>query len=153
MPPPDVGVRIRPRSGESCVVVESLEQKRRQALLVQSERKRRLRRRKQFVDQSLRKRLGRVDEDELSALLGDLLGDERVDEDRELLDARVSDRGGALLAIDDPAGALLLVQRDHQRPALAAERRRLAARAGSKRTRESKATTIPFGIIGVSDSM
>ena len=67
------------------------------------------------MDESLRQRLGRVDEDELRSLLADVLGDERVDHDRERLDPRVSDRRRPLLAVDDPARLVLVVEGDHER--------------------------------------
>ena len=64
------------------------------------------------MDESLGKRLRRVDKDELRPLFGDLLGDEGVDEDRKPLNACVADRGGSLLAVDDPSWPLLLVEWD-----------------------------------------
>src|SRR5919201_288010 len=44
----------------------------------------------------------------------------------------ISDRGGSLLPIDDPAGAVLLVEWDEKRPTLTAGIRRLAATVGSE---------------------
>ena len=102
------------------------------------------------MDESLRERLRRVDEDELRALLADVLGDEGVDDDRERLDPRVSDRRRALLAVDDPARLVLVIERDDERSRSATAA--VSAARDSKRTRSSKATTIPFGIIGDGDS-
>ena len=64
----------------------------------------------QFVDQPLGQRLGGVDEDELGALVLVGVGDERGDHDGETVDSRVADRGAALLAVDDPAGLVLVRQ-------------------------------------------
>ena len=80
---------------------------------MEGEWQRRFGRRQQFVDEALGERFGRVDKDELRALFSDLVGDERVNEDRERFDSGVSDGGGALLAVDDPTGSLLLIERDH----------------------------------------
>ena len=60
------------------------------------------------MDQALRQRLGRVDQDELGALLSVGVGDERGDADRERVDACFADRGAALLAVDDPAGLVFI---------------------------------------------
>src|SRR3954470_22106886 len=80
------------------------------------------------MDQALGQRLRRVNEDELRTLLCDLLRDEGINEDRELVDFGVAYRCGALLPIDDPAGAVLLVEWDDEDAALAAGSAGLAAR-------------------------
>ena len=62
---------------------------------------------------------------------------------------RVSNRRRPLLAVDDPPRLVLVVEWDHEFPG--ARWRGLCGR-DSNRTRSSKATTIPFGIIGDGDS-
>ena len=106
----------------------------------------------QFVDEALGQRLGRVDQDELRALLLVGVGDERGDADRETVDPGVADRGAALLAVDDPAGLVLVgdivADRDDAACRAARIRPQGAPGRGSNRTRLSKAMTSALGIMG-----
>ncbi len=134
--------------GRVVVVVEPVEDLRREPSLEQRQRQVLGRgRREQLVDQALRQRLRRVDEDELRALLHHAVGDECGDTHREAVDICVADRGGALLAVDDPALASARPVSDSSTGTIRCPSsvHRVSPPTGSNRTRESNATTSAFG--------
>jgi hypothetical protein len=99
-----------PAQRRAIVVVQPVEEIRREAPLLEERGELRLGCRQELVDEALRQGLGRVHEDELLALLLVVVGDKPHDTDRESIYRGVADGGDPLLSVDHPPRPLLLRQ-------------------------------------------